>query len=362
MAGQNKLYIGAAIATLVVLVIGVVLLSRGNKTSEVAKTNPAEFLVRSDSQKIASASATVTLVEFGDYQCPACGAYFPLVKQVLKNFDGKVNFVYRNFPLDSHKNARPSAYAAEAAGLQNKFWQMYDKIYETQSAWSNLDDPQKVFDQYAKELGLDVNKFAVDVNSSAVLERIKRDLDDGKALAVNSTPTFYVNGEKISNPGSLEDFETIIKAAILKAPLPSPAEEGFHAHFDIKIYQAGKLIDLAQDEYQSKDEFIHLHDKNGNVVHIHKEGETLGNLFTSLKLTFGDTTRLYVNGATNQEFANYVPQDLDRILVTDATGDILLKQFGLVTDLGCIYSEKCPERGKPPAENCVGGLGTGCEE
>ncbi len=357
MTDQIKLYIGAAMVTLVILGVGVGFLSWGNKTVQKAKTNPSEFLVRSDSQKITSASATVTLVEFGDYQCPGCGAAHSVVKQMLKDFDGKINFVFRNFPLSMHKNSRPGAFAAEAAGQQNKFWQMHDKIFENQTAWSNLDDPMKVFDQYAKDLGLDVKKFDADVNSGAILDKVKRDLDDGTALAVSSTPTFYVNGELINIPNSLENFETLIKAAILKAPLPSPAGET-HTHFDIKIYQAGKLLDLAPE----LDKFIHLHDKNGNVVHIHKQGETLGDLFASLKLSFGASTKLYVNGQAIDKFVDYAPADLDRVLITDAVGTVLQSQIKTVSDLACIYSLKCPERGKPPTENCVGGLGTGCKD
>lgn len=366
MTDQIKLYIGTAIATVAVLAIGVGILSHGNKSAQQAQTSPAEFLVREDSAKISSDTASVTMVEFGDYQCPACGSYHPVVKQILKDFAGKVNFVFRNFPLDVHKNSRPSAYAVEAAGLQGKFWEMHDKVFESQAAWNTLDNPMTVFDKYAKDLGLDIKKFDTDVNSSIILEKVKRDLVDGGALAVDATPTFYLNGEKLTNPGSLDDFETLIKAAILKAPLPSPTT-AWHSHFDIKIYQGGSLIDLSQAKYQSEegkelDENIHLHDGNGKVVHIHKQGETVGDLLKSLKLSFGATTKLYVNGKLSDKFADYAPADADRILISDAIGDVLTHQMTSVTNDACIYSLTCPERGKPPTESCVGGLGTGCKD
>jgi protein-disulfide isomerase len=138
-----------------------------------------------------SKEASITLVEFGDYQCPACVLYHPLVKEVITIFSGKINFVFRNFPLPQHKNANISAYAAEAAGLQGKFWEMHDKIYENDKQWADLSDPSEIFIGYAKEFGLNTDKFKNDMNSSEVKSKVTSDTNDGTLIKVNSTPSFF---------------------------------------------------------------------------------------------------------------------------------------------------------------------------
>lgn len=154
-------------------------------------------LLRTDSQILGKADAPNTLVEFGDYQCPACGAAHPILKEMVNGANkDKIRIVFRNFPLSQHKNAYPSAQAAEAAAKQGKFAEMHDKLYETQNSWSAEADPKSTFIQYAKDLGLDVKKFESDYDDPILKERIKIDTKDGNDLGVNSTPTFYLNGEK----------------------------------------------------------------------------------------------------------------------------------------------------------------------
>ena len=136
-------------------------------------------------------NATLTLVQYGDYQCPYCGAAYPEVKNVQKELGTKLRFVFRNFPLtDSHPFAMQAAETAEAASAQGKFWEMHDFLYEHQST---LDDPRVGLD-YAGKLGLDIQKFQRDISQHAFLPRIKEDFMGGVRSGVNGTPTFYVNG------------------------------------------------------------------------------------------------------------------------------------------------------------------------
>jgi len=162
--------------------------------------------------------AKVSLIEYGDFQCPACGAYFPMVERIRADYDGKILFAFRNFPLYSvHPNAGISAQAAEAAGIQGKYWEMNKLLYEKQTEWSSA-DPTKVvaqhFNGYARSLGLDVAKFDKDINISQVTDKIKSDVDGGNAAGVAQTPTFYVNLKQIQNPSSYEQFKTIIDQAL----------------------------------------------------------------------------------------------------------------------------------------------------
>ncbi len=164
-----------------------------------------------------AANAKVTIVEFSDFQCPACKAYYPVVDKIVENHPDEVRLVYKYFPLTQiHFRALASSYAAEAAGLQGKFWEMHPLLFDNQDTWSRQNDT-KEFEKYAAQIGLDVEKFKVDMNSDAVKERVQSELKYAVDLGANSTPTFYVNGKKISNPDSLEAFEVIIAEALKTA-------------------------------------------------------------------------------------------------------------------------------------------------
>jgi len=175
---------------------------------------------------------------------------------------------------------------------------------------------------------------------------------------------------------------------VVRTPTPDDdIVEQYHTHADFKVYINNKTINFSLDKYQSHedephDAFTHLHDGNGDVIHFHKEGITLGYFFKTIKMEFTkdcftlDTgekycstqdgfnkLELWVNGEINEEFENYIPQDLDRILITygHLGGDRGLIQLESVTDKACIYSKTCPERGEPPTENCVKALGVPCK-
>ncbi len=161
------------------------------------------------------ASTTVKIVEFSDFQCPACGAYYPILKKLTEEYGDRITFIYRHFPLRRiHRNADASAAAAEAAGLQGKFWEMHNMIFDNQKSWSEERNPDDIFAGYANAIGLDKERFLADYESEAVADRIDADYEDGLALRVNSTPTFFVNGVKIQNPRGYDAFKALIDAEL----------------------------------------------------------------------------------------------------------------------------------------------------
>ncbi|PIZ77260.1 hypothetical protein COY06_00775 [Candidatus Peregrinibacteria bacterium CG_4_10_14_0_2_um_filter_41_8] len=178
--------------------------------------NPAA-LTDADIMKGNPAAQTV-LMEYADFQCPACAAYSGLVKQVEQEYGDKINIVYRNFPLTQiHANALSSAKAAEAANHQGKFWEMHDRLYIKQQDWSSEANVQDIFLGYAEDLGLNKDQFLVDYDSADVEAKVKRDIRTGNLLGVGGTPTFFVNGELIPNPHGLEEFKAVLDAKIQAA-------------------------------------------------------------------------------------------------------------------------------------------------
>lgn len=158
-------------------------------------------------------NSPVTLMEFGDYQCPYCGQAYFQVERVLTHFGNKLRFEFRNFPLASvHPYAVMAAEAAEAAGAQGKFWDMHDALYEHQSALS----PDMVV-QLARQLGLDLDRFVNDVNGNAYVQRIRGDLQDGLRAGVNGTPSFFINGRKYDGSFDASSLIRAIEAAGLRA-------------------------------------------------------------------------------------------------------------------------------------------------
>lgn len=157
----------------------------------------------------------VTLVEFGDFECPACRQYFPLVKQVKEAYGDDLKFQFRHFPLTSiHPNAFIGSRAAEAAGKQNKFFEMHDLLFQNQDEWSKAANPTKVLEGYAAQLSINVEQFKKDMISAETNAIINADMKAGQALGATSTPTFSINGKKIEeNPRSVEDFKKLIDEA-----------------------------------------------------------------------------------------------------------------------------------------------------
>jgi len=161
-------------------------------------------------------NAKVELIEYSDFQCPACSYYYPYLNQITEELSGQIRFAYRHFPLSYHKNAELAARAAEAAGKQVKFWEMYNLIFESQDTWSDSNDAINTFTVFATSLGLDMNKFNADINSQEVKDKVANDLKSGVDIGVDATPTFILNGQKLDpstlNPQTLrEQINTAIQ-------------------------------------------------------------------------------------------------------------------------------------------------------
>jgi protein-disulfide isomerase len=158
------------------------------------------------------------LIEYSDFQCPSCKNVHDILKTIEASNSAdfsitkKVTFVYRYFPLSQiHDKANIAAYAAEAAGKQNKFWEMVDLLFNNQQTWETSNDPQKdYFLSYAKELKLDVNQFKKDSDSAEVKNRVAEDLNDANQMGISSTPTFFLNGQKIE-VNSFDELKTMLK-------------------------------------------------------------------------------------------------------------------------------------------------------
>jgi protein-disulfide isomerase len=200
----------------VVVIGGLVFLA--SQSGQPAAPVSASYLVHSTSHMTGNQNAKVTVVEFGDYQCPACGVAYPIIKQILATYQSNpdFNFVFRNFPLPVHPNAPMSAEAAEAAAEQGKFWEMNGKLYENQSAWADLPNPLDTFTQYAKDLGLDTAKFTAAVQQNKFASVIQSDQDDGNAVGINATPTFFVNGQAIVGVPGVQALKDLIDAGLKK--------------------------------------------------------------------------------------------------------------------------------------------------
>jgi protein-disulfide isomerase len=144
------------------------------------------------------ANVSVTVEEFGDYQCPPCGMLHPEMKKIQAEYGPRVRFVFHNFPLTKmHKNALAAAQAAEAARLQTKFWEMHDLLYENQKDWKDAENPRPMFAKYARELGLDVMRFERDMESSEVQHQIDADMQLGNSAEVVGTPTILIEGRQL---------------------------------------------------------------------------------------------------------------------------------------------------------------------
>ena len=161
-----------------------------------------------------SEDAPVTLVEFGDYECPHCGAAHPIVQEIQKRLGPNLRFAFRNFPLRQiHPHAERAAEAAEAAGAQDEFWGMHDLLFENQDA---LEDPDLF--RYAAALKLDVERFATELAAGLYADRVRRDFRSGVKSGVNGTPTFFINGVRYDAPWDLPTLLAAVKAAAVAEP------------------------------------------------------------------------------------------------------------------------------------------------
>ncbi|WP_447924975.1 DsbA family protein [Georgenia muralis] len=218
---SRNVKVSAALVAVFVVVVALAAVVVGRAGSAPATgegsgtTGGGPAVVRESSHRLSDASdGRVTLVEFLDFECEACGAAYPVVEQLRQDYAGRVTFVARYFPIPGHANAENAAIAVEAAAQQGEFEAMYQRMYETQAEWGEQQTPKAdLFRSFAEDLGLDMTEYDKAVADPATLERIQQDVSDGVALGVQGTPTFFLNGEMIS-PASVEEFRALIDAAL----------------------------------------------------------------------------------------------------------------------------------------------------
>lgn len=199
-------YIGVIVATILALVF---LAMQGRST--ISNTH-VDTISEQDTGVKGNPDASLVIIEYSDFQCPACKRYKPILTELAKEFPEDIAIVYRHSPLTSiHANAKEAAEVSEAAALQGKFWEMHDLLFDRQSEWSELPDPTDTFLSYAQLLELDTDKFTTDLNSDTVKNKVASDAASAKKASVSSTPSFFINGERIDNPSSLYAFRNIIK-------------------------------------------------------------------------------------------------------------------------------------------------------
>ena len=193
MSTETKIVGAICLAFFVIIAL---LFWKGPSLSQSNEPKNPTFLVRENSHMTGKIGAKVAMVEFGDFECPACATVNPTLVKIINEYRSNQDFtfVFRNFPLPQHKNAIPAAEAAEAAGSQNKYFEMEELLYQNQSAWSKDGDPIPEFLRYAMELKLDLVQFERDVREHKFVPFIQSELLDGQTLQIDHTPTVFING------------------------------------------------------------------------------------------------------------------------------------------------------------------------
>lgn len=188
---------GSTLTVLAIMALVVVLMTRS--AAPESRTEGALPGTRADSHVLdASGPDAPTLVEFLDFECEACGAFYPVVEQIREQYEGGINYVVRYYPLPGHFNSMNAALAAEAASEQGKFEEMYQRLFETQTQWGEQQTSRAdLFRTFAEDLGLDLGAYDAAVAAPATRERVEADFNDGQYLGVSGTPSFFLDGEKL---------------------------------------------------------------------------------------------------------------------------------------------------------------------
>jgi protein-disulfide isomerase len=162
-------------------------------------------------------NAELTLVEFGDYQCPSCGAYHPFVKEILNRYPKQVRLEFHHFPLISiHPNSMAASKAAEAAGEQGHYWEMHDALFEYQTQWSDKPDPKPIFAAIANRIGINGTILVQRMDAPEFQQRILQDVERGNKANIQAVPTFFINGQEVHIKLGMEDFVQVIEANLHK--------------------------------------------------------------------------------------------------------------------------------------------------
>lgn len=205
-----------------VLIFSFLIFNKKSDQVSVDKVDPAKVITDSKplpDHTFGSTANKVVLIEYGDFQCPGCGSLFPTLKPLKEHYKDQLTFVFRDFPLTSiHPNALAAATAAEAAGLQGKWWEYHDKLYQNQTNWSELDATERseIFETYARDLGVNIEQFKKDVKNPKIVEKIKRDQALGKKIGASATPTLVLNGKTLAQGewSSAQTLEDTLRNAI----------------------------------------------------------------------------------------------------------------------------------------------------
>jgi NhaA family Na+:H+ antiporter len=209
----------------IVLAVGVaagaaVFLSRGSEqpteASTAASTLPDHVEIKGGGHIRGSEKAPLTLVEFGDYQCPYCGAFHPLLKEALNRYPDKVKIEFHHYPLIGHSNSFAAAKAAEAAGEQGHYWEMHDALFENQNAWSDKPDPKPIFAALANRIGINGTVLLQTMESPEIQARILKDVERAETLKIDAVPTFFINGERTHINLNMADLAQTIEARLPK--------------------------------------------------------------------------------------------------------------------------------------------------
>ena len=212
---KNKIILWAIITVVIIgSIFGIVKLASKSQTTGSDNLAISISAINASENIKGDKEALATLIEYSDFQCPACGSYYPIVKKVTEDLSAKVRFAYRHFPLPQHKNAKLAATVAEAAGKQGKFWEMHDLIFQNQSDWSEEKNAAVLFAKYAQDIGLDLARFQTDIASDDIKAKIENDYKSGVKAGVHSTPSFFLNGKKMDNPRNYDEFKNAIEQTL----------------------------------------------------------------------------------------------------------------------------------------------------
>jgi protein-disulfide isomerase len=215
---KSTIIIGIIALIVIIFVVAQSSYKKSDEKGQREDTNQAALLeVRENDWVAGNPAATVTVIEYLDFECEACGAYYPVTSQLKEEYKDDIRFAVRYFPLPGHKNSKTAAYAAEAAGKQGKFWEMYDVLFQNQKQWGEQQFAnQDQFEKYAVEAGLDVEQWKADVKSSEVRDRVDGSYTEAKRLGLSGTPSFFLNGIKIENPRGYDAFKKVIDDELQK--------------------------------------------------------------------------------------------------------------------------------------------------
>ena len=201
-------------SSLVIVAVSFIVLLGGALVYSAVKDGSTDEVVTLAEKVKGNPESTVILAEYSDFQCPACASFTPILEEIMSEYGDQLRFEYHHFPLISiHPSAELAARVSEAAGVQGKFWEMHDLLFERQASWSQSINPKNQFTDFAKELGLDVDAFNRHLNTKAVRETVQEDMREGRSLQITGTPSFYLNGEKMEIT-TFEDFKKQIEVAI----------------------------------------------------------------------------------------------------------------------------------------------------